>query len=119
MTKQELVSMMGNEDRAEYAMIQVLKMVKQDFVIAALKANLTEAEKVCKERNDTGYYTEFDDGFPEDFNLLHEELTNPDNPLIEQYNKMEERHFEKASDNATRVAANNMYTHAICGKERG
>lgn len=115
MTKQELVQLMGNEDRAEYAMLQVLKMVKKDFVIAALKANMNEAERVYKGKKESGYYTEFDK-FPEDFNLLHEELNNPESPLIEQYNNYESRHLEEASDEATMIAAGNMYTHSLWGK---
>jgi hypothetical protein len=115
MTKQDLIKMMGSEDRAEYAMIQVLKVIKPDFIVAALKANKAEAERVYNERKASGYYTEFD-GFPEDFNVIHEELTNPDNPLLEKYNNWEKRHWEEASDNQNRIAASNMYTHGMCGK---
>lgn len=115
MTKQDLIKMMGNEDRAEYAMNQVLKMIKPEFIVVALKANKVEAEKIYNERKDSGYYTEFD-GFPEGFNLIHEELYNPDSPLLEKYNNWEKRHLEEDSDNLTRIAASNMYMYGMCGK---
>lgn len=55
MTKQELIKMVGNEDRAEAAMMILLKNVKFDFIRMCLKSELQDIENEIKEYEKQGY----------------------------------------------------------------
>ena len=111
MTKQELIKIMGSEDGAEYAMIQVLKMIKPDFVITCLEINRDQTEAKYNERKANGYYTEFSE-FPAYFNLFSEAS---DSPLVKQYWENRYREIEEDGDKSAAIAARNMYAHAMNG----
>ena len=110
MTKQELIQMMGDEDKANWAMERMLENVKRDFVLMCLKATADKYEAEYNAKVENGYYKEFSK-FPENFNLWTA-ISNGD-PLAEQWDKNEERQIEQCSDMRMKNFAGNMYTHAL------
>lgn len=112
MTKQDLILMMGNEDKANWAMDKILENIKPDFLIAILRHIKNDAETRYKERCESGYYDEFST-FPPDFNLFSVE---DDSPLSRQYVNDARRQIEKAGDRASVNFARNVYSHAINNK---
>lgn len=110
MKKEELIRMMGDEDKANWAMEKVLENVKADFVIMCLKATAEKADRVIKEKTESGYYKEFSQ-FPEYFNLWTA-MAN-DDPLAEQWDKNRAREIEEAGDRMSATFAKNMYVHAV------
>lgn len=109
MTKYELIQMMGDEDKANWAMERVLENVKKDFVRMCLKAAADKYEAEYKAKEASGYYTEFS-SFPEGFNLWTA-MANGD-PLAEQYDKDEARQIERSGDKMVVNFARNMWLHA-------
>lgn len=112
MTKQELITMMGNEDRAEWVMEQVLGAVKPDFVVAVLKAEAETARKQYYNRIEHGYYTEFSE-FPKDFNYW-----SASEEMQQRFDKDEDRQIEKEADRQTMTLATNMWVHAVNGAHK-
>lgn len=55
MTKQELIKMVGNEDRAEYALNILLKNLKPQFIKMCVENELKEVESKIKEYQEKGY----------------------------------------------------------------
>lgn len=112
MTKQELIKMMGNEDKANWAMERILESVKPDFVLMVLKNVAKDAKKKYTDREESGYYEEFSH-FPEGFSLWSEP---EDSPLAKQYANNTEREIEQSGDKLYMNFTNNMYVHALCNK---
>ena len=112
MTKQELVKMMGNEDKAMWAMERLLESVKPDFVLMVLKDIADTANKKYTERTQSGYYEEFS-RFPDDFNLFS---VPDDSPLAKQYEENTWRKIEEQADKTYKTFTNNMYCHALWNK---
>ena len=112
MTKQELIKMMGDEDKANWAMDRILESVKPDFVLMVLKSVAKAAEKKYTEREESGYYEEFSH-FPEGFSLWSEP---EDSPLAKQFDNNRERESEQGGDKMYMNFTKNMYTHALWNK---
>ena len=107
MTKQELIKMMGNEDRADWALNLVLEMVKPELVRTAIKVKLQAAEKHYTERETSGYYEEGEKALrslPEDFNLWS---ATPEQEAT--YQIWEDRRREESEDRASVIFFRNMY----------
>ena len=109
MTKQELIKMMGDEDKANWALQRVLEQIKPDFVIMCLKAYADQKTAEYTQKNESGYYTE-NSSFPEGFNLFS---VDDDHPLAIQYDKNRKRQIEKAGDLTLATFAKNMHVHAL------
>lgn len=107
MTKQELISMMGNEDKANWAMERMLEAIKPEFVIMVLKATADAAKQRVEGREASGYYTEFSE-FPEGFNYW-----SASEELQEQFDKDRDRQIEHDGDRQTAAFTMNMWVHAI------
>ena len=106
MTKQELIEMMGSEDKADWAMNRLLESVKPDFVVMVLKAYAEQKEKELKEKEASGYYEEYSE-FPEGFNVWN---ATPEQE--QQWDENERREVEHSGDKMTATFAKNMYIHA-------
>lgn len=109
MTRFELVKMMGDNDKADWAMNKILEAVKPDFVVMVLKANANALEKEIKEKEENGYYTEFAE-FPEDFNIWREPEGSP---LSIQWDNNTQREIEHDGDKMSARFASNMWVHAL------
>lgn len=106
MTKQELIDMMGNEDRAGWAMNLVLESVKPGLVRTLIKLKLDEAEKIYNDRKESGYYEEGDkalSSLPEDFNLWN---ATPEQEAL--YKIWEDLGHEESADRMTVTFLRNM-----------
>lgn len=112
MTRKELVKMMGNEDKAEWAMDRLLESVKPDFVLMVLKSLADAADKKYTERKGSGYYKEYS-SFPDGFSLWSEP---DDSPLANQYHENAQREIEESGDMMDRNFKRNMYIHALWNK---
>lgn len=114
MTKQELIAKMGNEDRANWVMEELLRNVKPEFIRMMLKAKADNMDEKIKHREANGYYMD-DTKFPEDFNVFSYELAiesgNDDGTKAEAlrlYDEYNQRQLEKASDQRTKNFYHNM-----------
>ena len=110
MTKQELIEMMGNEDRADWAMNLVLESVKPALVRTAIALKLKEAEREYKEKTESGHYAEGKkalDSLQEDFNLWH---ATPEQEAT--YQIWEDRQHEEAADRMALTFLRNMNAYA-------
>ena len=106
MTKQELIEMMGNEDRADWAMTLVLESIKPALVRTAIELKLKEAERTYEEKKRSGYYAAGEDALrslPEDFNYWH---ATPEQAAASQI--WEDRQREESSDRMTLTFLRNM-----------
>lgn len=106
MTKQELINMMGNEDRAGWAMNLVLESVKPALVRTLIKLKLDEAEKAYNDRVKNGYYAAGEEALhslPEDFNLWN---ATPEQEAL--YKIWEDRGHEESADRMTVTFLRNM-----------
>lgn len=106
MTKQELIQMMGNEDRADWAINLILDSIKPALVRAAIEQKLKKAEQEYKDREKSGYYAEGEKALaslPEDFNYWH---ATPEQAAT--YQIWEDRKREEASDRMTVTFLRNM-----------
>jgi hypothetical protein len=112
MTKQELIMMMGNEDRAQWVMERVLGAVKPDFVVAVLKAEAEAAKQRLKDKEESGYYSEFSE-FPEGFNYWH-----ASEEMQQRYDQNEAREYERCGDKQFVTFTSNMWVHAVNGAHK-
>lgn len=106
MTKQELIEMMGNEDRADWAIDLVLASIKPALVRTLIELKLKEAERTYKERTESGYYAEGEKALaslPEDFNYWH---ATPEQEAV--YRIWEDRRREESSDRSAVTFLRNM-----------
>lgn len=107
MTKQELIAMMGNEDRAKWVMDRVLEAVKPDFVVAVLKAKADAAKQILQDKEESGYYTEFNE-FPADFNYW-----GASEEMQQRYDQNSDREYERCGDKKFATLTENMWVHAV------
>lgn len=114
MTKAELIERMGNEERANWIMEEILRNVKPDFIRLILKANCDSQAKKIKEREASGYYM---DGavLPDDFNLWSYMKAVEDGEddgtkaaAIKLFEEQDRRQLEKCSDRQTANFYGNM-----------
>lgn len=114
MTKAELIERMGNEDRANWVMEEILRNIKPDFIRMILKANCERQSEKIKEREATGYYMDRVN-LPDDFNLWSYMKAVEDGEddgskaaAIEACQEQERRQLEKCSDRQTANFYGNM-----------
>ncbi len=106
MTREDMIELMGNEDRADWAIDLVLASIKPEFVRAAIRVKREAAERLVKEREQGGYYAEGRkalDSLPEGFNLWN---ATPEQEAI--YQIWEDRQREASGDKMTVTFLRNM-----------
>ncbi len=113
MTKQELIAKMGNEDRANSVMEELLRNVKPDFIRMILKAKSEEMEKIVKEREISDYYmrsVKLPDGFNFwEYQVKAEAGDTNAKEALELYNSKDERERERDFDIQRKNFWGNMY----------
>lgn len=106
MTKQELIEMMGDEDRADWAMDLVLESVKPALVRTLIELKRKEAERTYNEQMKSGYYAAGEKALkslPEDFNYWN---ATPEQEAT--YQIWEDRRREESSDRSAVTFLRNM-----------
>lgn len=119
MTKQELIKMMGDEDKADFAMALILESIKPEFVMAVLKTKKEKAEKLYEERTKSGYYDEGNKArktIPEGWSLWGDEDDPEWQKENEKYKLWETRYTEEQADRSAKTLFNNLYVHALWNK---
>lgn len=107
MTMQELITMMGDEDSANWVKDRLLEAVKPEFVVTILQTLADETEKWFHDREESGYYSELLP-FPEDFCYW-----SASEEMQDKFDQAEARLFEKAGDRAVMTMTKNMWVRAL------
>lgn len=119
MTKAELIKMMGDEDKADWMIEQILRSIKPGFVMSILKLKKSEADGVYASKKQSGYYAEGEEALkqiPDGFSLFGDE-NNPEwQENKKKYDLWEERRREEQGDRMWMNFTHNVYTHAMWNK---
>ena len=119
MTKQELIKMMGDDDKANFMMELILESIKPEFVMTVLKLKKEKYEKLYKEREQSGYYDEGNKArktIPEGWSLYGNEEDPEWLKEYEKYQLWETRYREEQADRSAKTLFANLYCHALWNK---